>query len=133
MTAPLTEQEIRDLIDGPGSIAEKLVVYGWDRICATLVLANVLRKRLVPFFASERTAKDAGYSDLRSDGGMDPRDRPAPSEGHDPLTCHLEPCDECGPMPSEGQCPACAHGRFASHDPSWPGCPGTGRAKGGAR
>lgn len=46
MIEPLTEDEIKDFIDGPGPLNEKIVVYGWDRIAATMVLSNVLRKRL---------------------------------------------------------------------------------------
>lgn len=30
---------------------------------------------------------------------------PGKPGGHDPLTCHREPCDECGPMPAEEACP----------------------------
>lgn len=43
---PLTEAEVRSLYEGGGPIMETIVVFGWQRIVTTLVLANVLRQRL---------------------------------------------------------------------------------------
>ncbi len=47
MSEPLTEAEVRDLVENRGPVMEGIVVYGWDRILTTLVLANVVRKRLL--------------------------------------------------------------------------------------
>ena len=42
---PLSEEEIKQVYEC--SVSEACAVFGWDRILATLVLCNVLRKRAI--------------------------------------------------------------------------------------